>query len=73
MTQKLNSFERFWKELKRRKVVHVITVYAAIAFVIIELVTMVARPLKLPDWTEAFVIVLLCIGLRYFSFPFVGL
>ena len=62
MTQKLNSFERFWKELKRRKVVHVITVYAAIAFVIIELVTMVARPLKLPDWTEAFVIVLLCIG-----------
>jgi len=62
MTQKLNSFERFLKELKRRKVVHVITVYAATAFVILELVNMVARPLKLPDWTEALVIVLLCIG-----------
>jgi TolB-like protein len=62
MTQKTNSFERFWKELKRRKVVHVITVYAATAFVILELVNMVARPLQLPDWTEAFVIVLLCIG-----------
>jgi len=62
MTQKLNSFERIWKELKRRKVVHVVTVYAATAFVILELVSMVAQPLKLPEWTEAFVIVLLCIG-----------
>lgn len=62
MTKKTNSLERFWKELKHRKVVHVITVYAATAFVIIELVNMVARPLKLPEWTEAFVIVLLSIG-----------
>jgi len=62
MAHKINSFERFWKELKRRKVIHVITVYAATAFVILELVNMVARPLQLPDWTEAFVIVLLCIG-----------
>lgn len=62
MTKKQNSLERFWKELKRRKVVHVITVYAATAFVILELVNMVAQPLKLPEWTEAFVIVLLCIG-----------
>jgi TolB-like protein/Tfp pilus assembly protein PilF len=62
MAQKTNSFERFWKELKRRKVVHVITVYAAIAFVILQLANMVARPLQLPDWTEALVIVLLCIG-----------
>ena len=62
MAHKTSSFERFWKELKRRKVVHVITVYAATAFVILELVSMVAQPLKLPEWTEAFVIVLLCIG-----------
>jgi hypothetical protein len=62
MAKKQNSPERFWKELKRRKVIHVITVYAATAFVILELINMVARPLQLPDWTEAFVIVLLCIG-----------
>jgi TolB-like protein/Flp pilus assembly protein TadD len=62
MAHKTNSFERFWKELKRRKVVHVITVYTATAFVILELVNMVARPLKLPEWTEALVIVILCIG-----------
>jgi TolB-like protein/Tfp pilus assembly protein PilF len=62
MVQKSNRFERFWKELKRRKVIHVITVYAAVAFVILQLVDIVERPLRLPDWTTAFVIVLLCVG-----------
>jgi hypothetical protein len=62
MTQKLNSFERFWKELKRRKVIHVITVYAAVAFVILQIVDMVSEPLRLPVSTKALVIVLLCIG-----------
>ena len=62
MAQKANSFEKFWKELKRRKVVHLITVYAAVAFVILQIVDMVAEPLRLPDWTKALVIVLLCIG-----------
>lgn len=62
MAQKTNNFERFWRELKRRKVVHVITVYAAIAFVILQLVDMVAEPLRLPVSTKALVIVLLCIG-----------
>jgi TolB-like protein len=62
MAHKTNSFERFWEELKRRKVVHVITVYAAVAFVILQVTNMVVRPLRLPDWTEAFVIFLLCIG-----------
>jgi TolB-like protein len=62
MTQKTNSFERFWKELKRRKVVHVITVYAAVAFVILQRVDIVAEPLRLPSSTKALVIVLLCIG-----------
>jgi len=62
MAQKTNSFERFWKELKRRKVIHVITVYAAVSFVVLQVTNMVVRPLRLPDWTEAFVIFLLCIG-----------
>jgi len=57
-----NKLFSFWKELKRRKVVRVITVYAAAAFVILELVSIVADPLKLPEWTLAFIIVLLCIG-----------
>lgn len=52
----------FWQELKRRKVVRVITVYAAAAFVILEVVDIVSPALGLPSWTLAFVIVLLCIG-----------
>ncbi|MFZ0282089.1 MAG: hypothetical protein WAL29_10590 [Bacteroidales bacterium] len=52
----------FWSELKRRRVIHMITVYAAIAFVILQLVDMVAEPLRLPVSTKALVIVLLCIG-----------
>jgi TolB-like protein len=62
MTQKTNSFERFWKELKRRKVVHVLTVYAAVSFVILQLVDIVEQPLRLPDWTTSLIIVLLCVG-----------
>jgi adenylate cyclase len=62
MVQNSNSIERFWKELKRRKVVHVITVYAAVAFVILQLVDIIGPSLKWPEWTMTFIIVLLCIG-----------
>ena len=40
----------------------VITVYAAVAFVILELVSIIVEPLKLPEWTLPFIIVLLCVG-----------
>jgi adenylate cyclase len=62
MPQNPGKLEKFWNELKRRKVIQVVSVYAAIAFVILQLVDMVAEPLQLPDGTEALVIVLLCIG-----------
>jgi TolB-like protein len=62
MVQKSNDLERFWRELKRRKVIHVITVYAAVAFIILQLVDIVAEPLRLPVSSKALVIVLLCIG-----------
>ena len=57
-----NKLSQFWQELKRRKVLRVITVYAAAAFVILELVDIVAPSLGLPAWTLNFVIVLLCVG-----------
>ena len=57
-----NKLSQFWQELKRRKVVRVITVYAAAAFVILELVSIIVEPLKLPEWTLPLIIVLLCIG-----------
>jgi hypothetical protein len=57
-----NKLSQFWKELKRRNVVRVITVYAGIAFVIIELINNITEPLRLPEWTPTLVIVLLAIG-----------
>ncbi len=57
-----NRLSRFWQELKRRRVIHVIVVYATVAFIIIELVNNVYEPLRLPDWTPLLVIVILAIG-----------
>jgi TolB-like protein/Tfp pilus assembly protein PilF len=57
-----NKLSRFWQELKRRKVIRTITVYAAAAFVILELLSIIIEPLRLPDWTLQFAIVFLCIG-----------
>jgi TolB-like protein/Tfp pilus assembly protein PilF len=57
-----NKISQFWQELKRRKVTRTTTVYAAAAFVILELVSIIEEPLKLPEWTLPFMIVLLCVG-----------
>ena len=57
-----NNLSQFWQELKRRKVVRVITVYAAAAFVILELVDIITEPFGLPDWTLKFVVVILSVG-----------
>jgi TolB-like protein len=62
MAQKSTSINRFWKELKRRKTIRVITVYAAVAFIILQLVDIISKPLQLPEWTLTLVIVLLCVG-----------
>ena len=60
-----NFIMRFWRELKRRKVIHVLVVYATSAFVIIELVSNVYEALHLPDWTPTLVIVILATGLPF--------
>lgn len=62
MPTKSSKLAQFWQELKRRKVIRVITVYAASAFVILELTDIVAPSLGLPEWTLNLIIVLLCIG-----------
>jgi TolB-like protein/Flp pilus assembly protein TadD len=53
----------FWQELKRRRVIGVIPVYAAVAFAILELMDIIADPLGFPDGTIRFVFILLLIGL----------
>lgn len=49
-------------EIKRRKVFKVAAVYAAVAWLLIQIVTSVDEDLSLPDWFAAFVIVLLGVG-----------
>ncbi len=57
-----NRLSLFWQELKRRKVIYVITVYASAAFVLIELVNNVVEPLSLPERTPTIAIIILAIG-----------
>ena len=62
MPDKPSNLGQFWKELKRRRVVHVITVYATTAFVIIELVNNLAESLNLPAGMPTIVIAVLAVG-----------
>ncbi|HER40303.1 MAG TPA: hypothetical protein ENO10_03695 [Salinimicrobium catena] len=59
MPEKPNNF---WLELKRRKVIRVIIGYAAASYVILELISIIAEPFSLPEWTLRLVFILLCTG-----------
>jgi adenylate cyclase len=62
MPQRPHKMARFWHELKRRRVVHVITVYASASFVLIELVNNLTEPLNLPDTLATIAVVVLAVG-----------
>lgn len=62
MVRKPANIEQLWSELKRRKTIRVITVYAATAFIILQLADLIMEPLRLPEWTLTFLIVLLAAG-----------
>jgi len=62
MVRHQNRLNRFWQELKRRRVVHVITVYASASFVLIELVNNLAEPLNLTSRLSTIVVVVLAVG-----------
>ena len=63
MPQKPNKLIRLWQELKRRKVFRVLTIYAATAYIIIELVNNLVEPLLLPEWTATLIVSILLLGL----------
>ena len=50
MPDKSDNPLNFWQELKRKKVIRVTIVYAAAAYVILELVSIITEPFGLPDW-----------------------
>jgi TolB-like protein/Tfp pilus assembly protein PilF len=63
MSQKTNSFVKFWNELKRRKVFGVVTTYAATAYIIIEVVNNLIGPFRLPEWVPTLIAFILVAGL----------
>ena len=63
MSTNPNKLSRFWHELKRRNVARVFAVYAAAAFMILELVDIMSEPFGLPDWTLKLVFAILALGL----------
>lgn len=58
-----NSYQRFFAELKRRRVFRVIAVYGAAAFAIIEAADAILPRLALPDWSVTLVIWVALLGL----------
>jgi len=62
MPQKKSKLSQFWQELKRRRVIHVITVYASASFVLIELVSNLTEPLNLPSSLATIVVIVLAVG-----------
>ncbi len=62
MASDSNRLSRFWQELKRRRVIHVITLYASTSFIIIELINNLAEPLNLKPNLLTIVVIVLAIG-----------
>jgi len=57
-----NRLNKFWHELKRRKVVRVTIIYATVAFILLQLIDILVDPLHLPEWVMTFFVVLLLVG-----------
>jgi WD40 repeat protein len=52
----------FLGEIKRRKVFQVVAVYAVMAWLVIQVIDVIQDPLRLPEWLDTVVIVLLAVG-----------
>lgn len=57
-----SGYQRFFAELKRRKVFRVMAVYGAVGFVLLQIVELLVPALLLPEWTFRFVALLLLVG-----------
>jgi TolB-like protein/Flp pilus assembly protein TadD len=57
-----HGYQRFFAELKRRKVFRVMAVYGIVGFVLLQVVDLAVPALLLPDWTYRFIALILLIG-----------
>jgi TolB-like protein/Flp pilus assembly protein TadD len=56
------AYQRFFAELKRRKVFRVMAVYGGVAFVILQIADIALPGLGLPEWTITLILVLTLLG-----------
>ena len=56
------GYQKFFAELKRRRVFRVMAVYGAAAFVILQVADIAFEPLGLPSWAITFLIALVVLG-----------
>lgn len=61
-----SGYQRFFAELKRRRVFRVMAVYGAVSFVVLQVADIALPGLGLPEWT-----ITLIMALALFGFPFV--
>jgi len=57
-----SPFGNLWSELKRRRVIRVIMIYAIVGWVVIEVASTVLPNLNLPQWTVTLVTILIVLG-----------
>lgn len=62
MSDQPRSYQRFFAELKRRRVFRVMAVYGVVGFIILQIVDLAIPALLLPDWVYRFVALLLLLG-----------
>lgn len=62
MSQPSGRLSRLWKELKRRKVIRSLAIYAGTAFIILEASTIIFPRWGFPDWSIDLVLWLLILG-----------
>lgn len=62
MPENSKGFSRFWIELKRRKVLRSLAIYAGTAFIILEASTIIFPRWGFPEWTIDLVLWLLILG-----------
>ena len=56
------GYQRFFAELKRRRVFRVMAVYGIVGFVLLQIMDLVVPALLLPEWTYRFVALILLLG-----------
>ena len=59
----IQGYQRFFAELKRRRVFRVMAVYGAVAFVVLQVADIALPGLGLPDWTITLILAFTLLGL----------